>query len=69
VLVAVPFACLAAVLAFAPGTAGGDLARRLLAGLASWGRRVGDVSRDASAPAAPPVDPGDDERDLATDSA
>jgi hypothetical protein len=29
VLVAVPFACLAAVLAFSPGTAGGDLARRL----------------------------------------
>src|SRR5262249_57972105 len=29
VLVAVPFACLAAALAFSPGTAGGDLARRL----------------------------------------
>ena len=29
VLVAVPFACLAAALAFAPGTAGGDLVRRL----------------------------------------
>ena len=27
VLVAVPFACLAAALAFSPGTAGGDLAR------------------------------------------
>jgi hypothetical protein len=30
VLVAVPFACLAAVIAFSPGTAGGNLARRLL---------------------------------------
>jgi hypothetical protein len=29
VLVAVPFGCLAAVMAFSPGTAGGDLARRL----------------------------------------
>ena len=29
VLVAVPFACLAAALAFSPGTAGGELARRL----------------------------------------
>ena len=33
VLVAVPFACLAAAMAFSPGTAGGDLARRLRAGL------------------------------------
>jgi hypothetical protein len=30
VLVAVPFACLAAVVAFSPGTAGGNLARRLM---------------------------------------
>jgi hypothetical protein len=39
VLVAVPFACLAAALAFSPGTAGGDLARRLRARLA--GRKRG----------------------------
>ena len=32
VLVAVPFACLAAALAFSPGTAGGDLAQRLTGG-------------------------------------
>ena len=29
VLVAVPFACLAAAIAFSPGSAGGELARRL----------------------------------------
>jgi hypothetical protein len=52
VLVAVPFACLAAAMAFGPGTAGGDLARRLRAGLAGGlaGRRR---------PAASPASPGD----------
>jgi hypothetical protein len=39
VLVAVPFACLAAALAFSPGTAGGDLAGRLRARLAGRKRR------------------------------
>src|SRR5690242_2000693 len=42
VLVAVPFGCLAAALAFSPGTAGGDLARRL----AGRKRREGVSGRD-----------------------
>ena len=39
VLVAVPFACLAAALAFSPGTAGGKLARRLGTRLGQRGQR------------------------------
>ena len=69
VLPAVPFACLAAVMAFSRGTAGRD-ALEQLTGL---GRAEGaaDVSRVAVAdePPASAVDSGDDERDLATDGA
>ncbi len=69
VLPAVPFACLAAVMAFSRGTAGRD-ALEQLTGL---GRadRTADVSRVAvaDAPPASAVDSGDDERDLATDGA
>jgi len=74
VLVAVPFACLAAAMAFAPGTAGGDLARRL-GGLAGRGQRDAGVSSVTSGSSvADPVPAaasgaGDDERDLAADGA
>ena len=70
VLPAVPFACLAAVMAFSPGTAGG-----VLAAAASGGRRR---QRAPGSPTSlPPADPaagfaggaGDDERDLAADGA
>jgi hypothetical protein len=57
VLPAVPFACLAAVMAFSPGTAGGDWVRRLR------------VRRAGGAAAAPAAEPGDDKRDLAADGA
>jgi hypothetical protein len=80
VLVAVPFACLAAVAAFSRGTAGGELARRLTGRLA--GRRqqpAGPVSADAAEVTAvgiradaEPVSatgPGDDKRDLTADGA
>ena len=73
VLPAVPFACLAAVMAFSPGTAGGTRIRRLRAGLHRTGAGVparvparvpaGDV------PATPAAEAGDDERDLAADGA
>ena len=73
VLVAVPFACLAAAMAFSPGTAGGALAQRLtgrLTGLA--GRReqtaeVADVSPVADKAAASAGGAGHDKRDLAAD--
>jgi hypothetical protein len=61
VLAAVPFSCLAAALAFAPGTAGGTLVRKLT-----------DRVRNPS-PAGPgsglgtPASPGDDKGDLAAD--
>ena len=72
VLVAVPFACLAAALAFSPGTAGGDLARRLTG--RGQPRSAGDaVVADVAAVADPAPasagDAGDDQRDLATDGA
>ena len=75
VLVAVPFACLAAALAFSPGTAGGDLAQRLTGRLAGRGQRSAEVADVASA--ADVADPapasarnaGDDKRDLAADGA
>jgi hypothetical protein len=82
VLPAVPFACLAAVMAFSPGTAGGNAARRLAGRIG--GRRPATVSsagaapapipgpgpaRAAAAPAGSAADPGDDERDLAADGA
>lgn len=78
VLVAVPFACLAAALAFSPGTAGGDLARRL----AGRKRRqdgptggAGDAEVTGDADVAPIADrtpagargAGHDQRDLASD--
>ena len=47
VLPAVPFGCLAAVMAFSPGTAGGRLVRRL-AGLARGPRRQPRGRRDSS---------------------
>jgi hypothetical protein len=71
VLPAVPFACLAAAIAFSPGTAGGDWARRLA------GRRSAPVTPGASATPGAPTAPGapaasagqagDDKRDLAAD--
>jgi len=61
VLVAVPFACLAAAIAFSPGTAGGELARRL----GKRRQRSGGASGDQAA--APARGAGDDERDLAAD--
>jgi hypothetical protein len=71
VLPAVPFACLAAVMAFSRGTAGRD-ALEQLTGLGR-GERAVDTSRAAVADALPApasaVDSGDDERDLAADGA
>jgi hypothetical protein len=72
VLVAVPFACLAVALGFSPGTAGGDLARRLtgrLAGrrqLSAEGTDVASVTDAAPAPATA-GNAGHDKRDLAAD--
>jgi hypothetical protein len=71
VLPAVPFACLAAVMAFSRGTAGRD-ALEQLTGLGR-GEEIAGVSRVAvagalSAPGSA-VDSGDDERDLAADDA
>jgi hypothetical protein len=79
VLVAVPFACLAAALAFSPGTAGGDLARRLRASLAGRKRRQDGPAGGAEAGREADVGPvadrtpagargaGHDHRDLASD--
>ena len=67
VLPAVPFACLAAVMAFSPGTAG----RAGLRELADAVRRTvgtGSASAVADAPGSATAGAGDDERDLATDS-
>jgi hypothetical protein len=81
VLPAVPFACLAAVMAFSRGTAGRDALEQLTGlgrakGTADVSRvadvpRVADVSRVAvaDAPPASAVDSGDDDRDLAADGA
>jgi hypothetical protein len=83
VLVAVPFACLAAVLAFSPGTAGGDLARRRQAALAGRKRRQDgpgetELTRDAEDVDVDPVagrtpagarGAGHDHGDLAADGA
>jgi hypothetical protein len=65
VLPAVPFACLAVVIAFSRGTAGGDLARRL----AGRGQRSAGVAAAADPVPASAGDTGDDERDLAADGA
>ena len=68
VLPAVPFACLAAVMAFAPGTAGGRWARRLVAGMRR--ERVPASTAGSGVSAEPSAaDAGDDERDLAPDNA
>jgi hypothetical protein len=80
VLPAVPFACLAAVMAFSPGTAGGAWARRLAdavrrtaggstgnAAVAGTGRAAKTVTSAARDTA--PAEASDDERDLATDGA
>jgi hypothetical protein len=79
VLPAVPFACLAAVIAFSPGTAGGAWLRRLAAkmrrsaGQPSGSSATSGVSGVSSVPGAggaPPADSsGDDERNLAADGA
>jgi hypothetical protein len=79
VLPAVPFACLAAIIAFSPGTAGrsglqrlADAVRRTVAGTggtarpAAPGARVSGVAGGGPATTA---EAGDDERDLATDGA
>ena len=73
VLVAVPFACLAAAMAFSPGTAGGDLARtaREAEAAVRGGLREPDVApagdaRDKAAASAGGA--GDDQRDLASDA-
>ncbi len=70
VLPAVPFACLAALMAFSPGTAGGRLLGRLPARLRRGSTepiRAGAVAAPA-ARGAGSAGAGDDERDLATDN-
>jgi len=79
VLPAVPFACLAAVMAFSPGTAGGAWRRRLWDAIRrTAGRGAGTAAgRGAGTADGPAGDgvparaggAGDDERDLATDGA
>jgi hypothetical protein len=73
VLPAVPFACLAVIMAFSPGTAGRaglreltDAVRRTVG---SGSGVVADAGSVAGAPGAAPAGAGDDERDLATDGA
>jgi hypothetical protein len=68
VLPAVPFACLAVVMGFSPGTAGGNLARRLAGHFRRPAGSAG-VSGVAGAASAPAVESGDDKRDLAADGA
>jgi hypothetical protein len=75
VLVAVPFACLAAALAFSPGTAGGKLARKLGTRLGKRGQRAGEAAHVipvgdpavGAGVAAPAGGAGDDQRDFAAD--
>ena len=69
VLVAVPFACLAAVMAVSPGTAGGDLVRRLAKRRQGQAGGAGVADAAVPAPAAAPAatGAGDDKRDLAAD--
>jgi hypothetical protein len=62
VLAAVPFGCLAAVMAFAPGTAGGRLVRRLAGGRRAGGRLGTGVA--GASPASPAV-PGSDRAGVA----
>jgi hypothetical protein len=65
VLPAVPFACLAAVMAFSPGTAGGTWLRRLRAAVRRTVRGTAGVAPDP----APAGGAGHDKRDLAADDA
>ena len=70
VLVAVPFACLAAAMAFSPGSAGGVLTRRLTRRLAGRGQRTAEaaeVAPVADRAAASAGGAGHDKRDLAAD--
>jgi hypothetical protein len=73
VLVAVPFACLAAAMAFSPGAAGGALAQRLagrltgLAGRREQAAEVVDVPPVADKAAASAGGAGHDKRDLTAD--
>jgi len=70
VLVAVPFACLAAAMAFSPGTAGGALARRLTERLAGRRQRTAgavEVAPVADKAAASAGGAGHDKRDLTAD--
>jgi hypothetical protein len=82
VLPAMPFACLAAVIAFSPGTAGraglrrlADAVRRTVGGTAETagtavpGARVSEVADGADAGPAAAAEAGDDQCDLATDGA
>jgi hypothetical protein len=74
VLPAVPFACLAVVMAFSPGTAGGAGVRRLAD---AFRRTARDGARPVTAPipavparpGTPSAGSGDNERDLASDDA
>jgi len=66
VLVAVPFACLAAAMAFSPGTAGGELAGRLGKRRQRAGQAA-DVVPAGEKAAAAARGSGHDERDLAAD--
>jgi hypothetical protein len=68
VLPAVPFACLAVVMAFAPGTAGGVRVRRLAAGVRRPAVASGSGGSGSSGSAGP-AGSSDDERNLAPDSA
>ena len=72
VLVAVPFACLAAAMAVSPGTAGGALARRLterLAGRRQRGAEATEVFPAADKATASAGGAGHDKRDLTADGA
>jgi len=85
VLVAVPFGCLAAALAFSPGSAGGDLVLRLRAGLAGRRPRTAEATggsggsggsgvpvaadRAVTEPASAAARAGDDQGDLTADGA
>ena len=68
VLPAVPFACLAVVIGFSRGTAGGDLVRRL-ARREQRNAGVADVAAVADPAPASAGDAGDDKRDLTADGA
>jgi hypothetical protein len=73
VLPAVPFACLALVMAFAPGTAGGRALRGLIGGVRRGRESAvttgGPVSGSGGSPGDGPGETGNDKRDLATDGA